>query len=85
MVDFGRGEIVPMSLLVEELIMMLEEDAIALNCQAELLGLREILEGGTSADRQRAIAAAAAQGGADHDTQMKAVVTHLMEEFHVDL
>ena len=85
LVDFGRGEIVPMSLLVEELIMMLEEDAIALNCQAELLGLREILEGGTSADRQRAIAAAAAQGGADHDTQMKAVVTHLMEEFHVDL
>ena len=85
LIDFGRGEIVPMPALVEELIALLAEDAEALDCTAELQGLRRIIEGGTSSDRQRAAAAAAADTGADPQEQLRAVVRHLIEEYHQDL
>jgi carboxylate-amine ligase len=41
--------------VVEDMISMLEPDAIALDCQKELLGLRNILTFGTSADHQIAL------------------------------
>ena len=78
LIDFGRGEIVPVPELVEELITLLADDAEALGCVTELEGLRDIIKGGTSADRQRAAAEAA--GG-----DKKAVVDHLIEEFTADL
>lgn len=85
LIDFGRGEIVPVPALLEELIALIAEDAEALGCLAEAEAARDILQGGTSADRQRAAAAAAGQEGADHDGRMRAVVAHLIEEFHADL
>ena len=85
LIDFGRGEIVPMDELTNELIGLLHEDAEALNCVEELMHLRTILDRGTSAMRQRAVRVAAEAAGADHDTQMRAVVSHLIEDFQADL
>ncbi|KAA9008987.1 carboxylate-amine ligase [Histidinibacterium aquaticum] len=85
LIDFGRGEIVPVPALVEELIALVGEDADALGCEAELEGLREILEEGTSSERQRAVREEAEASGKDRDAQMQAVVRHLIEEYHADL
>lgn len=85
LIDFGRGEIVPMDVLADELIDLLAEDAEALNCGKELGHLRTILARGTSSIRQRGVRASAEAAGADKDTQMQAVVNHLVEEFRADL
>ncbi|MDA7426870.1 carboxylate-amine ligase [Primorskyibacter aestuariivivens] len=85
LIDFGRGEIVPMAELIEELIDILEEDAAALNCASELDHVRTILSRGTSSTRQRAVRAASEAAGADHEAQMRAVVSHLIEEYRADL
>ncbi|MCC1493364.1 carboxylate-amine ligase [Cognatishimia sp. F0-27] len=85
LIDFGRGEIVSMPDLIDELVTLLEEDAGVLQCGAELEAAKRIARTGTSATRQRAAAAAAEQQGADHDGQMRAVVHHLIEEFHEGL
>jgi len=85
LIDFGRGEIVPMDVLVDELIDLLAEDAEALECVDELAHLRTILARGTSSIRQRGVRASAEAAGADQDTQMQAVVNHLVEEFRADL
>lgn len=85
LIDFGAGTIRPVPALLEELIDLVEEDAAALGCLAELENLRDILETGTSAARQRAVAASATATGAQPDSAMRAVVAHLVEEFHADL
>lgn len=84
LIDFGRAEIVPFAELVEELIDLLEEDAGILQATEALHTARDMAQA-TSATRQRAAFAAAADAGADHDGQMRAVVTHLIEEYHADL
>lgn len=85
LIDFGRGEIIPMSELVSELTELLAEDAEALGCSDQLDHLQVILERGTSSTRQRAVRASAEAAGADHEAQMRAVVSHLIEEFQADL
>lgn len=85
LIDFGRQEIVPMSDLVEELLELLEEDALFFESMQELETAREIMRTGTSSTRQRAAYDAARKAGADHDAGLKAVVSHLIEEFHADL
>ncbi|WP_417523958.1 carboxylate-amine ligase [Marinovum sp.] len=85
LIDFGRGEIVPMAELTEELIDLLAEDAEALDCTREVAHMRTILDRGTSSIRQRAVKAAAEAAGADRDAQMRAVVSHLIEEYQADL
>ena len=80
LIDFGRGEIVQMDELVDEFLEVLTEDAAILGCTAELHGLRRILQTGTSAQRQRAVAAKATS-----DEPMHAVVANLIDEFHADL
>jgi carboxylate-amine ligase len=85
LIDFGRGEIVPFAELFEELLELVEEDAGVLQCAQEIEALREIMETGTSAERQRAAAQGAKAAGADTEEQMRAVVRHLIEEFSTDL
>ena len=55
LIDFGRGELVPYSDLMEELIELVMPDAEVLDCVDELLAARTIVKNGTSADRQRKI------------------------------
>jgi carboxylate-amine ligase len=85
LIDFGRAEIVPFPDLMDEMIELVEEDAGVLRCLREVENIRAMAIEGTSATRQRHVASAAQKAGQDHDAQMRAVVAHLMEEFHHDL
>ena len=85
LIDFGRGEIVSLLELTDELQELVAEDAGILRCTDELARTREIAANGTSADRQRAVYAGRRELGDDHDTALVAVVAHLIEEFTADL
>jgi glutamate---cysteine ligase / carboxylate-amine ligase len=54
-IDAATKTVRPVTELVEDMITMLEPDAVALNCLDELKGLRNILTFGTSADQQIAL------------------------------
>ncbi|MFM9975327.1 MAG: carboxylate-amine ligase [Beijerinckiaceae bacterium] len=54
-IDAATKTVRPLGDIVEDMIAMLEGDAIALQCRDELLGLRHILTFGTSADQQIAL------------------------------
>ncbi|HZT47102.1 MAG TPA: carboxylate-amine ligase [Hyphomicrobiaceae bacterium] len=78
--DFGKGELVPFRDLVEELIALLREDAVALGCLDEMEHARTIVAHGTSADRQVArFAELQARGLSRHDA-LVGVVDHLIAE-----
>ena len=85
LIDFGRGAIVPVTELMEELVEMVEEDAGVLRSVREIEGLRDMAAAGSSAERQRAVLAAATKDGASREEALRAVVSHLIEEFHADL
>jgi glutamate---cysteine ligase / carboxylate-amine ligase len=80
LLDLGRQRIVPFSDLVEELIELVREDALALGCVAEIEGLREILARGTSAHRQLRTYEQALQAGATESEALVAVVDWLIAE-----
>lgn len=84
LIDFGRGAVVPLPELVEELITLTAEDAETLDCVQEVQRLRD-MAGETSADRQRKVYAGTRAAGGSHDAAMRGVVGHLVEEFHADL
>ncbi len=80
LIDFGIGEAVPFRDLVDELIDLVSQDAIALGCSSEVERARAIVVEGTSADRQiRVFEAALAEGG-DEKAALTAVVDHLVAE-----
>ncbi|QFU09155.1 Carboxylate-amine ligase YbdK [Rhodobacteraceae bacterium THAF1] len=81
LIDFGRGEVVPMAELVDELIDLIAEDAEALGGLDAVQGLRAIVTGGTSSDRQRAAFARAKQNGNDEATALRAVTRALVDDF----
>jgi carboxylate-amine ligase len=85
LIDFGQHEITSISDLADEWLSIIEEDAGILRCTEEVARVRDIIENGTSSDRQRGVYAKAREAGDDHDTAMGAVVRHLMDEFHHDL
>ncbi len=80
LMDFGRGELVPFSDLVEELIELVRPDAEALDCVAEIEHTRTICERGTSADRQLAVYHGALEEGTTEDDALKAVVDALVAD-----
>ncbi len=80
LVDFGRGELVDMGVLLEEILELTREDAEALDCVCEVEHAREILRRGTSADRQAEIFNAALEEGADRGEAMNRVVDALIAE-----
>lgn len=84
LIDFGRGEVVPFGELIEEMIDVFTEDAVALDCLEELRGVRDIFEGGNSAERQRKVYASAVENGTE-TAPMQAVLQSLIEEFRADL
>lgn len=85
LVDFGKGEVVPCGVLLEELIELTAEDASALDCQAEILHCRTIIARGTSAHRQLATYAAALARGSSAEQAVHDVVDMLIEETVRDL
>lgn len=78
--DFGRGELVPYADLLEELIAYVAPAARKLGCYEQLISAREILDRGTSADRQLAAYDDAIEGGADEIEAFGAVVDLLIAE-----
>ncbi len=80
LVDFGRGALVPVGDLVEELIELVREDAEHCGCLAEVEHARTIMARGTSADRQLARYRAAIDAGAGKEEALRAVVDGLIEE-----
>lgn len=85
LIDFGRAEIVDMATLVEEILVLIEEDAAFFGSAAEVAGARDILRLGTSSERQRAVFTAARDTGQTEAEALQSVVRHLIEEFHADL
>lgn len=79
LVDFGRGELVPFADLVDEIIELVARDAEELGCLDRVLNARNIVERGTSADRQLEVFKAAKAGGADDRAALEAVVDMLIE------
>ena len=79
MVDFGQQREVPFSVLMEELLEILDDVVDDLGSRQEVEYVRTILEKGSSADRQ--VAVYLANGGNDnHEEALKAVVDHLVRE-----
>jgi carboxylate-amine ligase len=85
LIDFGRREIVPVDALIHELVDLLQEDAEALDCRAEIETALEITANGNSADRQRAVFEQAILAGQPRDNALRTVVRHLIDEYHADL
>jgi carboxylate-amine ligase len=83
LIDYGRGAIMPFATLLDELIDLVTPDAAVLGTTGEIHALRDIVAHGTSAERQRAVRAQAPDG--DADAKNRAVVSHLIEEYHADL
>jgi carboxylate-amine ligase len=78
--DFGKGELVPIAALMEEVLDLIREDAAALGCEAHVARARAIVANGTSADRQVACFRDATRAGASRDDALKSVVDHLIAE-----
>jgi glutamate---cysteine ligase / carboxylate-amine ligase len=78
--DFGKGELVPFADLTDELLVLLNGDAEALGCSAEVAHARTILARGTSADRQVACFEQLLAQGATREEALKGVVDHLIAE-----
>jgi len=78
--DFGEGELVAFSNLVDELIELVAEDAEALGCTSEVAHTRKIAREGTSADRQIATLQARLEAGDTLIDAQKAVVDLLISE-----
>lgn len=85
LIDFGRREIVEFADLASEWADLVSEDADLFGSAAEIARVNEMVEKGTSADRQRGIYAASATAGKDNDEALRDVVRHLIEEFHEGL
>jgi carboxylate-amine ligase len=78
LVDFGRGELVPYSELVEEFLEVLAQDALEFDVRNEVRHARTIVKEGTSAHRQLAAYQAALKAGAEQREALEAVVDHLI-------
>ncbi|WP_020591191.1 carboxylate-amine ligase [Kiloniella laminariae] len=80
LIDLGRGEVVPYGELLEELLGMLEEHAVALGCRDELFHARTILSRGSSAHQQVAVYDKALAAGDANEEALCRVVDFLIEE-----
>jgi len=80
LVDFGRGEIVAYADLLEEILLLVAEDAEQLDCVAEVAAARDILARGTSAHRQVAVYEKCKATGADEQEALNTVVDWLAAE-----
>ena len=78
--DLAAGRLAPMATLIDELVDLLGEDAGELGCRAELERTREIVAGGTSADRQLTIHRGVVANGGSAEDGHRAVVDWLVEK-----
>lgn len=80
LVDLGKGRRSNFSQLAAEILELVREDAEELDCIDEVENIRQIVEQGASAQRQRAVYRAARESGADEREALAAIVDFLIEE-----
>ncbi|WP_119166217.1 carboxylate-amine ligase [Algihabitans albus] len=80
LVDFGKGAVVAYPDLLEEILELTREDALALDCLDLCEASRGVIERGTSADRQIQIYDAALEEGLERGPALDRVVDWLMTE-----
>ncbi|MGB8273829.1 MAG: carboxylate-amine ligase [Alphaproteobacteria bacterium] len=80
LIDFGRGEIVPFTDLLEELLGLVADDAEFFGCVDEVGRARDIARRGTSAHRQLRVYDEAVAKGASAREALRAVVDWLAAE-----
>lgn len=80
LIDFGKGEVVPLKELIEELLELVQVDAEHLNCLDEIRHAYEIINRGTSADRQLERFHSMKETGVSDHEALIAVVDNLMTE-----
>jgi carboxylate-amine ligase len=85
LIDFGRGDVVGFTVLIDELCDLVAEDAHALGCEGEIAHIRAMARAGSSAARQRHVYAETRRAGGDHAAALRAVVDALIGEFHEGL
>jgi carboxylate-amine ligase len=83
--DFGTLTRKPFGVLLEEIIELVRDEAMRLGCLPEVLRAREILDRGTSADRQLEVFEKARAAGAAEREAAAAVVDWLFEETMVGI
>jgi len=81
LIDFGAREVKPTAGLIDEMLALIAEDAVALDCVAEVHRAREIVANGTSSDRQRHVYQKTVDAGGDKPAAFRAVVDALIGEF----
>ena len=74
LLDLARGELVPFAELLDELLAITHDDAVALDCLAETEHARVILKRGTSAHQQLDVYQTARRQGATDGEALSAVV-----------
>ncbi|MFW2404976.1 MAG: carboxylate-amine ligase [Gammaproteobacteria bacterium] len=80
LLDLAKGELVPVPDLIEEIQAIVDKDAEALGCQAEIAHLTDIVTRGTSAHRQVAVFEQALADGRDEKDALREVVRWLIDE-----
>ena len=80
MIDLAKGEAVPFSDLIDEMLSHVAEDAVALGCEKELADVRAILSRGTSAHRQLKGYELERASGASQEEGLKSVVDTLIAD-----
>jgi len=80
LIDFGRGQLVPMATLADEMVELVADQATALGSIDEVLRIRDITANGTSSDRQKRVYEDSIAGGATNEDALRAVVDHLIDE-----
>ena len=78
MIDFAKGSVVPFEDLIDEMLSLVAEDAVALGCEKELGGIRTILSRGTSAHQQLRDFEREREAGASVEESLRAVVDTLI-------
>jgi len=78
--DFGKGELVAVSELIEELLFLVREDAEALGCLPEILHARTIVRRGTSADTQVAVLQQLLERTPTREEALRQLVDHLIAQ-----
>ena len=85
LIDFGKGAVVSLATLIDELLDLVAEDAETLDCTAQIRHCRSIVQHGTSAHRQRAAYREALDAGASEKEALYAVVDGLIAETRIGL
>jgi carboxylate-amine ligase len=78
LVDFGKGALVPFPELIEEMIELVAPDALEFDVADEIRNARDIIQDGTSADRQISAYERALAAGAGEHEALQAVVDELI-------